>query len=127
MSPRRLLTSDAPNPSETRPILLIARAPTSRSTATMPEDSWPRCCSEYSPRWVIAAAWSSPKIPKIPHILVGRHRRELVKGCMLDRFRHDGRNGRVGCPPQNRQRTAERSPGKCDVRRLRATLHSANL
>src|SRR3954471_3427946 len=118
MSPRRLVTSGGPKPSETRPIRLTAFAPTSRSTATMPEDSWPRCWSEYNPRWVIAAACSSPKMPKIPHISVTRHLSELVELGVLDRSRHYCRNRGVIGPPQKRKRGVQGTVRQRDVQRI---------
>ena len=46
--------------SDTSPIERIACAPPSRSRATMPNDSWPRCWSEYSPRCV---RWTASGCP----------------------------------------------------------------
>jgi hypothetical protein len=38
------------------------------STATIPADSWPRCCNEYSPSCTMPAASPCPRIPNIPHM-----------------------------------------------------------
>src|SRR6266550_5511017 len=127
MSPRSACTSGMANASETRPIRLMALAPCSRSTATIPEDSCPRCWSEYRPRCVNAAAFSSPYIPKIPHISVGRHGIQLVKGRVFGRARHDGRYRIVIGAPQLRQRALQRARRQLDVERTRVKVHFADL
>src|SRR6266581_7655712 len=122
MSPRSVCTSGMANASETRPIRLMALAPCSRSTATIPEDSCPRCWSEYKPRCVNAAAFSSPYIPKIPHISVGRHGIQLVKGRVFGRACHDGRYCVVIGVAQPCERAPERARRQLDVERTRVKL-----
>src|SRR3984893_3948554 len=67
MCPLRASMSSWSNTSETNPISLRIRMLVPLLTA-MPADSWPRCCSEYRPKYVRLAT-SSPgwKTPKIPH------------------------------------------------------------
>src|SRR6267378_4339906 len=127
MSPGSVCTSGMAKPSETRPIRLTALAPCSRSTATIPEDSCPRCWREYRPRCVNAAAFSSPYIPKIPHISVGRHGIQLVEGRVFGRACHDARYRVVIGAAQARERAVERARRQLDVERTRVKVHFADL
>src|SRR6266853_3679997 len=127
MLPRSVCTSGIAKASDTRPIRLMALAPCSRSTATIPEDSCPRCWSEYRPRCVSAAAFSSPYIPKIPHISVGRHGIQLVKGRVLRRECHDRRYRVVIGAAQSRELALERARRQLDFERTRVKVDFADL